>query len=62
MRYYKGSASWKWQQRESSTSDSGSLLTDGDVDAVELLDLTLAVVPVPLVEDGIRSCRFDDLR
>ena len=36
-------------------SDGGTLLTDGDVDTVELLGLVLAVVPSLLVEDGIEG-------
>ena len=35
--------------------DGGSLLTDGDVDAVKLLGLVLAVVPPLLVEHGVES-------
>jgi len=35
--------------------DGGSLLTDGDVDAVELLGLVLAVVPPLLVEHGVEG-------
>lgn len=35
--------------------DGGSLLTDGDVDTVELLGLVGGVVPPLLVEDGIQS-------
>lgn len=35
--------------------NSGSLLTDGDVDAVKLLGLVLGVVPPLLVENGIQS-------
>lgn len=34
-------------------SDGGALLSDGDVDAVELGGLVLSVVPALLVEDGI---------
>lgn len=36
-------------------SDGGALLTDGNVDTVELLGLVLAVVPPLLVEDGVKS-------
>lgn len=36
-------------------SDGGTLLTDGDVDAVKLLVLIGTVVPTLLVEDGIES-------
>lgn len=36
-------------------SDSGSLLADGDVDAVELLGLVIGAVPSLLVEDGVES-------
>jgi len=36
-------------------SDSGALLADGDVDAVELLGLVVAGVPALLVEHGIES-------
>jgi hypothetical protein len=35
--------------------DGGSLLTDGDVDAVELLGLVGAIVPTLLVEHGVKS-------
>ena len=35
--------------------NGGSLLTDGDVDAVQLLGLVVGVVPSLLVEDGIQS-------
>ena len=35
--------------------DGGSLLTDGDVDAVKLLGLVVGVVPPLLVEDGVKS-------
>lgn len=35
--------------------DSGTLLADGDVDAVELLGLVVAVVPPLLVEDGVQG-------
>jgi hypothetical protein len=35
--------------------NGGSLLTDGDVDAVKLLGLVLAVVPPLLVEHGVES-------
>jgi hypothetical protein len=35
--------------------DGGSLLTDGDVDAVKLLGLVLAVVPPLLVEHGVEG-------
>jgi hypothetical protein len=35
--------------------NSGTLLTDGDVDAVELLGLVVAVVPTLLVEHGIEG-------
>jgi hypothetical protein len=35
--------------------DGGSLLTNGDVDAVKLLGLVLAVVPPLLVEHGVES-------
>ena len=34
-------------------SDSGTLLTNGDVDTVELLGLVVAVVPALLVEDSV---------
>lgn len=36
-------------------SDGGTLLTDGDVDAVKLLGLVAGVVPTLLVEHGIKS-------
>jgi hypothetical protein len=36
-------------------SNGGSLLTDGDVDTVELLLLILAIVPSLLVEDGVKT-------
>lgn len=35
--------------------DGGSLLTNGDIDTVELLGLVVGVVPPLLVEDGIQS-------
>lgn len=35
--------------------DGGSLLTDGDVDAVQLLLLILSVVETLLVDDGING-------
>jgi hypothetical protein len=35
--------------------DGGTLLADGDVDAVELLGLVGAVVPALLVEDGVET-------
>lgn len=35
--------------------NSGSLLTDGDVDAVKLLGLIVGVVPSLLVKDGIKG-------
>jgi hypothetical protein len=35
--------------------DGGTLLTDGDVDTVELLGLVVAVVPSLLVQDGVKS-------
>ena len=36
-------------------SDGGSLLTNGDVDTVELLGLVAGVVPTLLVEHGVQS-------
>jgi hypothetical protein len=36
-------------------SDGGSLLADGDVDAVKLLGLVVGVVPSLLVKDGVES-------
>ena len=36
-------------------SDSRTLLTDGNVDAVKLLGLVVGVVPPLLVEDGVKS-------
>ena len=36
-------------------SDSGSLLTDGDVDTVKLLLLVVAFVESLLVDDGVNS-------
>jgi hypothetical protein len=36
-------------------SDGGTLLADGDVDAVELLGLVVAAVPALLVEDGVEA-------
>ena len=36
-------------------SNGGTLLTDGDVDAVELLGLVVGVVPALLVQDGVKS-------
>ena len=36
-------------------SDSGSLLTDGDVDTVKLLLLVVALVESLLVDDGVNS-------
>lgn len=36
-------------------SDSRALLTNGNVDTVELLALVLALVPPLLVEDGVKS-------
>jgi len=35
--------------------DGGSLLTDGDVDAVELLGLVAALIPTALVQHGVES-------
>lgn len=35
--------------------DGGTLLTDGDVDAVELLGLVVGVVPTLLVKDGVEG-------
>jgi hypothetical protein len=35
--------------------DSGTLLANGDVDAVKLLGLVVGVVPPLLVEDGVKS-------
>lgn len=35
--------------------NSGTLLADGDVDAVELLGLVVAVVPTLLVQDGVNT-------
>jgi hypothetical protein len=42
-------------QRLDELSNGGSLLADGDVDAVELLGLVVAVVPPLLVKHGIES-------
>ena len=35
--------------------DGGTLLTDGDVDAVKLLGLVVGVVPSLLVQDGVKG-------
>jgi hypothetical protein len=35
--------------------DGGTLLTNGDVDAIELLAFVSAIVPAPLVEDSVNG-------
>src|SRR5258706_9136525 len=42
-------------ERLDELGDGGALLTDGDIDTVELLALVGAIVPAPLVEDGVNS-------
>jgi hypothetical protein len=35
--------------------DGGTLLTDGDIDTIELLAFVSAIVPAPLIEDGVNG-------
>ena len=42
-------------ERLDELGDGGALLTYRDVDAVELLGLVIAIVPAPLVEDGVNG-------